>query len=352
MNKFLIAPLDWGLGHATRCIPIVDELLRNDQDVVLSASGGGYHLLKQRFPDLSFINIPATQIHYPNSGRMALSMMSQAKKILNGIALEHKVFNELVAEKEITHVISDNRYGLHSTKTHSVLITHQLNIQTPGLLSIIKPLLNMKMKYFLGNFDEIWIPDLHTKECLSGILTSTKWNLPKIYIGPLSRFKNTKPNPVKKYDIIGMVSGPEPQRGLFFDLIREQMIKSDKECLLISGLPDSKSDVSAESKITIRNHITDEEFLKYLHSDTIFITRSGYSTIMDLASLGHKKNILVPTPGQTEQEYLASFSHEKFNVTIQHQHQINFLNNIDDCIWPQLSKNSIELTAAIKNLIN
>jgi len=314
-KKILIAPLDWGLGHASRCIPIAKQLIEHGFEVIFAASGRPMRLLMNDFPHHDFIKLEGYQIHYPKNGHMALSMLSQSFKIWQGIRREHTLLQNIIDTYQIDGVISDNRYGLYSTKVPCVFITHQLNIQAPFLSSLIR-----KINFnYIEKFNQCWIPDSADHQ-LSGILSQvTSSKIDCQFIGSLSRFKDLKKT--KELDILAVISGPEPQRTVFEKLLRNALIKSSKKSLLVLGKTEDDS-VERYDQLTIVGHLNSEELNQQMVNADVIISRSGYSTIMDIAML-HKKAIFVPTPGQTEQLYLAKYYYDQNMAYAMHQHQFD-----------------------------
>ena len=313
-KRILVAPLNWGIGHATRCIPIISELEKNNFEVIIAASGRSLELLSYEFPKIQFIKFEDYKISYSSSIPMALNIFLQIPKIIFGIYNENNKLYTIIKDFKIDGVISDNRYGLFSKTTPSVFITHQLKIKSSFLENIIQKI----NYYFINKYTQCWIPD-YKKNGLAGELSHPKENTKNhIYIGPLSRFKknNSKPH----YDILAIVSGPEPQRSIFEKILTTQLIGHKKECLLVQGKPESKYYDKINS-LTIKSHLSAIELNQAILNSKLVICRSGYSTIMDLFTL-EKNAILVPTPGQTEQEYLAQYL-SKENL-FQHQNQKTF----------------------------
>ncbi|MBI2269508.1 MAG: glycosyltransferase [Bacteroidetes bacterium] len=319
-KRILIAPLDWGLGHATRCIPIIRQLLLNNAEVILAADKRPLALLRDEFPQLEFVVLPGYNIYYPRKGNLTVSMLWQASKIFTAIYREHKQLKTIIKEKNIDAVISDNRYGLWSKTVPCIFITHQLNIRTPFAGKI----LHKFNSRFIRKYNECWIPDLEGTPNLSGDL-SHKQKLPAntYFIGPLSRFTNVIPVTKKKYDVLAILSGPEPQRSVFENIILNELQAIKLKCLIVQGIPEIKEIKKINDNIEIISHLNSEELNRTICESELIISRPGYSTIMDLAVLG-KKAIFIPTPGQTEQEYLAekfkserianSMSQQKFNL--------------------------------------
>lgn len=314
--KVLVAPLDWGLGHATRCIPVIRELILQQAEVIIAASGNGFHLLQNTFPDCTLIDIPGIRIRYPAKGSMAFSMVIQMPAILKAIRKEKEMLSSMIGSHGITHVISDNRYGLYDIRVKCVFISHQISIKNPGLLKFTEPLLYQMHKKRIEKFNELWIPDIHGTDNLAGSLTKTPGlAIPKKYTGFLSRFNHSIQNAEKKYECIALLSGPEPQRSLLEKKLKDYFLSSKKKCLLVLGIPGLPSRTSVEN-VEIINTITDTELQHWLHPDTTLFCRPGYSTLMDLAILGHRKNVFIPTPGQTEQEYLAERFKNLYGYTV------------------------------------
>ena len=299
-KRILICPLDWGLGHATRCIPIINELLKNKYTVFIAASGRPLELLKQEFPKLGFVKFPGYNIKYGTGRNLAFKIALQAPKILRGIKRENKQLAAIIAKHKIDCVISDNRYGCWNKNVYSIFITHQLNVKSP----LFETQLNKIVTNYIKKYNECWVPDFEDDfENLSGDLCH-KFQLPEntSFIGPLSRF-SYKSNSVKSIDVLVMVSGPEPQRTLFQDLVLEQLEKTKLQTIVACGTPEQKIDKTIGT-IRVISHLDSKKLEQVILKSKIVIARSGYSTIMELAKL-QAKAIFIPTPGQTEQEYLA-----------------------------------------------
>ncbi|MCX6296691.1 MAG: glycosyltransferase [Bacteroidetes bacterium] len=314
-KRILICPLDWGLGHATRCIPIIRKLIKKGAEVIIAADAGPLTLLRLEFPELKFIQLKGYNIQYPRTGAMAFRMLLSIPKIVNGIKEEHQQLDKIIDENKIDIVLSDNRYGCWNKKVKSIFITHQLMIKAP----IAESILHKKVLKYISNYDECWIPDLDGSENLSGDLAH-KYPLPKntFFIDPLSRFhlsadfisRELEEIEMKsKYEIMAIISGPEPQRSIFEKSVIEQLKSSPFKALVVRGKADHEEKTETINNITIVSHLKAKEMQTAIEDSEIILSRSGYSTIMDLASLG-KKAIFIPTPGQTEQEYLAKLCME------------------------------------------
>jgi predicted glycosyltransferase len=315
--RILVAPLDWGLGHATRCIPIIRELLANNCDVWLAGEGIQEALLRLEFPDLPFLSLAGYRIEYSKS-KMGLpgKMILQIPKIISAIRKEHRWLKRMVAAHDFDVVISDNRFGLYHSKIPTVFITHQLSIKNESWKWTEKVLRRWNYNY-INRFCECWVPDAPGKLNLAGELShpAVKPNLPVKYIGLLSRFeKNVASSPFirnkDKDHLLLILSGPEPQRSILEDKIIDEISHYNGTATVVRGLPASLSIVPSTGMIRFYNHLSAKELNEEMEKADWVIGRCGYSTVMDLVKL-QKKSILVPTPGQTEQEYLAKYLEQK-----------------------------------------
>lgn len=299
-RTILVAPLHWGLGHATRCIPIVQRLLRQNFNVIIASDGNSLELLRLEFPDLPFIHLPSYNITYPKNGIVfKWNLLLQIPKIIRAISEEKKVIDKLILEGHIDGIISDNRYGVRNKNVPSVLVTHQLNVLS-GTSTFLSSYLQ---QYLLKKFDQCWVPDVSGKSNFSGRLGHLERSDLNIkYLGLLSRMKR-KELPIT-IDILAILSGPEPQRSLLESKLIETLEHCGKNVLIIQGLVSNEQVSEQKGSITQINFMTSAQLEKTINESKIIISRPGYTTIMDLAVM--KKNAyFIPTPGQYEQEYLA-----------------------------------------------
>jgi uncharacterized protein (TIGR00661 family) len=303
-KRIFIAPLNWGLGHATRCIPIIHRLNELGNEVIIGADGDILQLLQKEFPKNAFIPFPGYNISYPKNGNMTLHFLKLLPNIIRTIKSENRYLKQIVEKHQIDGVISDNRFGLYHSSVPCVYITHQLNIQSPFLQKI----LNFIHHHFIQKYNFCWVPDFK-ENGLGGALSKSNKKLKNIhFINPLSRFKDIKleNHTTIKWDVLAIVSGPEPQRSLFENILTEQLSKYNGKCLLIIGKPADKQTNKQLNNLTIVNHLNSVELAREMNQSSVIISRSGYSTIMDVYYL-QKKAIFIPTPAQPEQVYLASY---------------------------------------------
>lgn len=302
--QILVAPLDWGLGHATRCIPLITHLLQVGCKVIIAAEGAQEKLLKTEFPNLIFVHLPGYRIKYPKNKRFfSLKIIIQLPKIAAAKILEKRWLNRFAASTHIDAVISDNRYGFYSSKIPSVFITHQLRIQVHNVfLENILQKLNYRL---IERFNVCWVPDEKGKPNFAGALSHPQAlpQIPVLYLGGLSRLEPNLRVP-QKYSLLVIVSGPEPQRTILEEKILQELRSYKGHVLLLRGLPSGQETLPARQNWTIKNHLSAKELQEAFCCSDFIISRSGYTTVMDICKLG-KRAVLIPTPGQTEQEYLA-----------------------------------------------
>jgi len=315
-----ISALDWGLGHATRCVPLIRKFQKNNK-IIIGVTPLTKSVFEEEFPSLEKINLPAYNVRYSKTLPLWLKLFFDWPRIKKVIKDENTELEKIISKYKIDVVISDNRFGLYSKKIHSVFITHQLFIKTPFATGIIQ---KINKKYIL-NFDEIWIPDFENEtESLSGELSHGEHFHKNVkYIGPLSRLQ--KINSLEtKYDYLFLISGPEPQHSILRNLLCELALQYPdlKFCLISNVKLQEQSFKNIETFVSPNN----QQLSQLISQSKKIICRSGYSTLMDIFLIGIKNIILVPTPGQTEQEYLANNWKQKFNAKVIEQKNLSGLN--------------------------
>lgn len=307
--RIIVAPLDWGLGHATRCIPILRVLQNAGVQVFIAAEGAVEEVLKKEFPAIFFLPLEGYHIRYSKNRRnFKWKLFSQFFKIRKTIKNEHNWLKLVVEEFQIDAVISDNRFGFYSDRVPSIFITHQLQIQTGHRFT---DRLAQKINYrYIKKFSECWVPD-SKENGYAGVLSHPgKYPSTVVkYMGLLSRL--TSLHSEKKYDFLILISGPEPQRTLFEKSITEIIQKSNNRyrMAVVRGVP-LADNVLKMTNAEVFDHLPANALNELMAASKTVICRSGYSTIMDLIATG-KQAILIPTPAQNEQEYLAMYLQEK-----------------------------------------
>ena len=328
-KNVLVAPLNWGLGHASRCVPIIHELLDAGHHVILASDGDAKRFLETEFPDLLVKSLPSYKVTYPRNGMFFLGqIILKTPNILTAINAEKKLLSKWVGVYQLDVVISDNRYGMYSPKIKSIIVSHQIRLHLPFFESLIANHIQNRLK----RFTQIWVPDVAGELNLSGKLSHQ--DVDKIqpsFIGILSRMSNArskKPNqfPFAKGFVLAVISGPEPQRTLFEKSLMSSFLEWDSDVVIVGGKPDGVT----ENKPTQIHYIpfaNTSELKWLLENSSAVITRAGYSSIMDLITL-KRKAILVPTPGQTEQEYLAKYLMKYDLFITRRQTELNILDTL------------------------
>lgn len=302
----LVSPLDWGLGHATRCVPIISKCLADGSQVLVATSGNALSFLRQEFPNVKCINLKGYRMRYAGGRLLPFVIMMQMPLFCLGIWLEHIRLRRIIKDYGVSRVISDNRYGLWNKSVESIIITHQLYIQLPKWLSPFSKPLHSFTAHLLHRFNKIWVPDYaDAKVSLSGALShGGKLDSEVSYIGPLSRFSTTVgPVDIDVPDVLLLLSGPGRQKHTFAKQVLNGLQNTQKRILVVSAEPKLKYEITNGNILTV-NHLSTEKLNYLLLFTPQIIARAGYSTIMDLHILG-KEATLVPTQGQWEQEYLA-----------------------------------------------
>ncbi len=319
VKRILVAPLDWGLGHTTRCIPIIKELEKQGCAIWLAGNEMQKDFLKKEFPLLPFLQLPGYEVKYAKTRTgLILKLVAQLPSISKMIQKENKWLKQKIKEHELDAVISDNRFGLFTDTIPCIFITHQLNIKSPlGRWS--EKIIQRWNYHFINRFKECWVPDYEGEINLAGELShpQTMPSIPIKYIGPVSRFE--KKQAEIKNDLLIILSGPEPQRSMLEEKIIHQLKGINRQAVLVRGLPEVTKAMEVSGSVTVFNHLPSAELNEWIEKSAWVIGRCGYSTVMDLMKL-KKKCILIPTPGQTEQEYLAKhLRNKKFAFTVSQQ---------------------------------
>jgi UDP:flavonoid glycosyltransferase YjiC (YdhE family) len=333
--KVLIAPLDWGLGHATRCVPIIRALRAAGHEVIPCASGAGLRLLRAEFPDLDTRALPSYAMRYTKSrALLPLWLLLQLPLFLLSAWRDARAAARLARETGAGLVISDGRYGFRAAAVPAVFVSHQLDILPPGpraLRALLRPALRALNRRALRGFREVWVPDFPGLRNLSGALGHPRYGSGEdpsriLYIHPLCRFRPddfpwdrafAPPDPAPAIDVLALLSGPEPQRTLLEEILVHAFEDLPGTRVIVRGLPrsvpggltgtvPSDSVFQIQAGLNVFDHLPQERLLACLVGARHVVCRSGYTTMMELAGLGKGNVLLVPTPGQPEQEYLAA----------------------------------------------
>jgi len=310
-KHILIAPLDWGSGHTTRCIPIIRHIQRLGHIPVVAGNDAQRSFIEENFRDINFIHLEGYNVTYSKWNKYAqMGLLSQVPRLYKAINREHTWLLKQVNELHIDGIISDNRYGLYHKHVPSVILTHQLQLQT-GMGSYIDSIARKVHYKHLNHFRETWVTDLQGSPNLSGRLAHVE-RLPQHtkYIGLLSQFEEENTSTNTDSSLLILLSGPEPQRSALSGILWQQLQQYKGSVVFVEGSSTAAAPAFIPDHITYHKWLTKEALVTVIKNAAMVICRSGYSTIMDLAAL-QKKAILIPTPGQTEQEYLGKYLQEQ-----------------------------------------
>ncbi len=299
--RVLFTILNWGLGHATRSSPIIDVAISQGAMPIIASSGLALEYLSAKFPDCILLELPDKEVSYGKDGA-GLSLLKRASQQSSINNMQHEWVRDQIRKHRISHIISDNVYGAYGD-IPSVIITHQIGLISPLAQSII----NKKLASWLDNFDAVWIPDIEGEKSLAGdLLVNDHFKGQRDFIGHLSRFTSDK-SQKKDIPYLAVLSGPEPQREILEDKIKQTFKSRPNELVMVRG---SNSQVNSDFEIETFGMLTETELQPLVNRAQNIICRSGYSSLMDFASVGINL-CLIPTPQQPEQQYLALRGKEK-----------------------------------------
>ena len=299
-KSLLFGVLDWGLGHAARSIPLLRFFQNNGWIIHIASTDAPRKLLLDALPEAHFHTPPAYRIQYGAKDKFLIfNILKQVPRLLKTVNEEQDWVEERVRQLGINLVISDNRYGFYSTRVPSWMLTHQLS-PTSGFGKFPDKIVQKIHFTFLNKFDRCLVPDLAEKPGIAGKLSHPTSLPPNThYLGLLSRFAPPTLE-VPTLEVLVLLSGPEPSRTIFEQQLLPALRSFNGRALLVRGLPESTN--------TTENNVVNYADIPVLHElltrAALVICRSGYTSVMDLIRL-QKKALLIPTPGQTEQEYLA-----------------------------------------------
>lgn len=338
-RNILICPLEWGLGHAGRMIPLARKLQEEDNAIFIGASPGHQKFLGGELKDVQFIDFDGFKPTYSRVLPQYVALLFQIPCLLFHIIKEHRRLGKIINKYHIDIVISDNRFGLWNRKVKTVYVTHQICIPFPEKLRFLEWTGVCFHRFFIRKYDLCFIPDLPGEINLTGRLShSLKIPENARYIGILSRFTDnndiTGSSGVPDHNTL-FLSGPEPQRSILRNIITAVQGKNAPPLVILEGRPGIHDKKTDSGEIITFNHLPAGEMKSIIQGSKGIIARAGYTSIMELVSLNCSA-LLIPTPGQTEQEYLAGYLSGKgwFKAIRQKDLKEGFSIPLKNAPWP------------------
>lgn len=333
-RKILVAPLDWGLGHAARSVPLIKELCAKN-DVIIVCGPSAYGFLQRELPDLEIIKIDDWRIRYPKHKINFFTILGWIPVMLRNSIHEHRFVKKIIRSRGIDCVVSDNRYGLLFNGLDCYIITHQVYPKMPKGFGFLENFGGWIFKRYLSKFNKVLIPDFADGNNLSGSLAADR-NLPPekfIRIGILSRFSHSQAEPpaLHQLSILVLMSGQENQRTVLENMLIDALDGCGCNVLFVRGVGDSRAPLVDTDNIKFCNLLSGNELRDALMAAELIICRAGYSTLCDVVAL-KKRAVIIPTPGQTEQEYLAERLDGKFGFRSISQGDVDFAEKIAKAI--------------------
>lgn len=357
MAHVLVSPLAWGLGHATRDIPIIRELINKGHDVTIATSGGALELLKKECPDCQFIYFEDYPAPYSSTRFFLPKFFANVPLLMKALTEEKKMTDYLISRNGFDAIISDSRLGVFSEEIPSFFISHQLRFSVPQYIKPVETVSQYINEYFHSKFERVIIPsNSPDADCLSGKLSQSMrkiTNMKAYYAGILSSVH--KMDTREDLDFLIIISGPEPQRSKLEEIILKQVRKLPGEKVVLLGRPQDNFETKLDGRTTVKSYVTDEEKIVLMNRAKFIISRSGYTTMMDIAELEKKRGLFIPTPGQTEQEYLSQYYEEQGWFYSESQYRLKLIKDIEIATeytgFPPMSKSKDNVKKLYKEVL-
>jgi UDP:flavonoid glycosyltransferase YjiC (YdhE family) len=332
MKHILVSPLSWGLGHATRDLPIIRHFLARGHHVTVAAEGRALALLAQEAPQCDFVELKDYPQPYSASRYFVPKFLAMAPTMLRGIAREKTRVERLLGDRPFDLILSDNRFNVRSPDIPSFVISHQLRFMTPPHAHRFELVTEYFNYRYLRPFDRIIVPDTADPEAnLAGRLAHDLRWLPatgKVYYAGILSSTQRMDVP-QDVDIFFSISGPEVQRVLLEKIVLDQVGRLKEDRIVITlGKPEARQVYQLSDRVAVHSFLDRAGQQEMMNRAKFVVCRSGYTTVMELAELG-RKALLTPTPGQTEQEYLSRYYEQRGYFHSVSQYELDFVRDIE-----------------------
>ena len=350
--KIIYAVCSWGLGHSTRSLPVIRKLLKEGNELTIISQGRSLKLLKDELGEnLKYIEIEDYPILISENSRqfMAKSMIYWPTFINKMIKGQRKI-QKILEKEKYDKIISDGRYDIYSRKIPSFFISHQIRIMNPLRNKMFERGSEIFNLFFFKRFCGIIVPDYY-KDNLSGDLSHNLYRIDekKIhYVGVLSDFK--KINKRKDIDYLISISGPEPQRTMLEEKLLQQIVNLKGKIIVTLGKTENL-EKSKKDDIETFSFLLSAKREEFLNRSKLVISRSGYSTILDLAVIGAKA-LMIPTPGQVEQVYLAEYHNKKGSFYSVNQDKIDLIFDVEMAKKRTGITRKCDVNESVENIMN
>jgi uncharacterized protein (TIGR00661 family) len=327
MAKILISPLSWGLGHATRDMPIINDLIARGHTVGVAATGIALEFLSREFPDLAFYDVPDYPSPYTSDGFSVPRVVALLPIMMDHIGREHRVIARIVRREGYDLVIGDNRFGAFSKDVPCIFISHQIRFSTPGNIESVERMMEIFNGRYHRHFERVIVPDNPPGPLsLSGKLGLARRPLTKrraYYAGILTDIR--KQDVVQDIDYLVSISGPKVTKDALKQVILGQIGGLPGKKIVLLGDPGADVEERLDNDTLIKSHAGRNEMADLMNRAKFVITRSGYTTVMELAEIEKREILFVPTPGQTEQEYLSAYYEDMGWIHSAQQHNLDLV---------------------------
>ncbi len=330
MAKILVSPLSWGLGHATRDIPIINDLIARGHTVGVAATGIALELLSREFPDLDFYDVEDYPSPYTSDGFSVPRVVALLPLMMDHIGREHRIITRIVKRGGYHLVISDNRFGAFSKDVPCLFISHQIRFSAPGNIESVERMMEVFNGRYHRHFERVIVPDNPPgPRSLAGKLGLARRPLTKrraYYMGILTDVR--KQNVPRDIDYLVSISGPKVTKDALRQAVMEQIGGLSGKKIILLADPGADFEEKLDNDTLIKSHAARTEMADLMNRAKFVITRSGYTTVMELAELGKKEILFVPTPGQTEQEYLSAYYEDMGWIHSASQHNLDLIADV------------------------